>query len=63
MVGLFAFILKVKGSNFMSGVVCDQQWQVDWIFSYLLKPKFNIIFFHIYSYIKGNYRKVNLKPY
>jgi hypothetical protein len=26
MVGVFAFILKVKGSNFMSGVVCGQQW-------------------------------------
>jgi hypothetical protein len=26
MVGVFIFILKVKGSNFMSDVVCGQQW-------------------------------------
>jgi hypothetical protein len=26
MVRVFASILKVKGSNFMSGVVCAQQW-------------------------------------
>jgi hypothetical protein len=25
---------KVKGSNFMGDVVCDQQWYVDPIFSY-----------------------------
>jgi hypothetical protein len=34
MVRVFAFIPEVKGSNFMSGVVCDQQWYVDRIFSY-----------------------------
>jgi len=27
-----ASIPKVKGSNLMSGVVCDQQWYVDRIF-------------------------------
>jgi hypothetical protein len=26
MVRVFAPILKVKGSNLMSAVVCDQQW-------------------------------------
>jgi hypothetical protein len=26
MVGMFASILKVKGSNLISGVVCGQQW-------------------------------------
>jgi hypothetical protein len=26
---VFAFILKVKGSNLMSDVVCGQQWKVD----------------------------------
>jgi hypothetical protein len=36
MVRVFASILKVKGSNFMSGVVCGQQWYVDRIFSYLI---------------------------
>jgi len=34
MVRVFASILKVKGSNFMSDVVCGQQWYVDRIFSY-----------------------------
>jgi hypothetical protein len=34
MVKVFAFILKVKGSNFMGGVVCGQQWYVDQIFFY-----------------------------
>jgi hypothetical protein len=29
MVRVFAFIPKVKGSNFMSGVVCGQLWYVD----------------------------------
>jgi len=33
MVRVFVCIPKVKGSNFMSGVVCGQQWYVDWIFS------------------------------
>ncbi len=33
MVKVFAFIPKVKGSNLMNGVVCGQQWYVDWIFS------------------------------
>jgi hypothetical protein len=36
MVRVFAFIPKVKGSNFMSGIMCGQQWYVDWIFSYLI---------------------------
>jgi hypothetical protein len=26
MLEVFASILKVKGSNFMDGVVCGQQW-------------------------------------
>jgi hypothetical protein len=34
MVRVFAFIPKDKGSNLMSGVVSDQQWYVDRIFSY-----------------------------
>jgi hypothetical protein len=34
MVRVFAFNLKVKGSNLMGGVVCGQQWYVDRIFSY-----------------------------
>jgi hypothetical protein len=34
MVKVFAFIPKVKGSNLMSGVVCDQEWYVDQIFPY-----------------------------
>jgi hypothetical protein len=34
MVRVFASIQKVKGSNFMSGVVCGQQWYVDKIFYY-----------------------------
>ncbi len=36
MVRVFASIPKIKGSNFMSDVVCDQQWYVDQIFSYLI---------------------------
>jgi hypothetical protein len=32
MVRVFASILKVRGSNFMNGDVCGQQWYVDWIF-------------------------------
>jgi hypothetical protein len=36
MVRVIAFILKVKGSNLMSGVVCGQQWYVDRIFYYLM---------------------------
>jgi hypothetical protein len=35
MVGMFASIQKVKGSNLMSGVVCGQQWYVNQIFSYI----------------------------
>jgi hypothetical protein len=31
---MFVSILKVKGSNLIGGVMCDQQWYVDWIFSY-----------------------------
>jgi hypothetical protein len=38
MVKVFAFILKVKGSNFMSGVVCGQQWYIDQIYFYQI-PK------------------------
>jgi len=34
MVRVFASILKVKGWNFMGGVVCGQQCYVDQIFSY-----------------------------
>jgi hypothetical protein len=34
MVKVFAPIPKVKGSNFMGGVVCGQQWYVDQIFFY-----------------------------
>jgi hypothetical protein len=34
MVKVFISILKVEGSNLMSGVVCGQQWYVDRIFSY-----------------------------
>ncbi len=34
MVRVFASNPKVKGSNFMGGVVCGQQWYVDQIFSY-----------------------------
>ncbi len=34
MVKVYVSIPKVKGSNLMSGVVCGQQWYVDWIFSY-----------------------------
>ncbi len=26
MVKVFAFIIKVKGSNLVNGVVCGQQW-------------------------------------
>jgi hypothetical protein len=36
MVRVFVGITKVKGSNLMNGVVCDQQWYVDQIFSYLI---------------------------
>jgi hypothetical protein len=36
MVRVFASILKVKGSNLMSDVVCDQQCYVDRIFFYLI---------------------------
>jgi hypothetical protein len=36
MVRVFASNSKVKGSNLMSGVVCDQQWYVDQIFFYLI---------------------------
>jgi hypothetical protein len=36
MVNVFVSIPKVKGSNFMSGVMCGQQWYVDRIFSYLI---------------------------
>jgi hypothetical protein len=38
MVKVFASIPKVKGSNFIRGVVCGQQWHVDRIFSYRI-PK------------------------
>jgi hypothetical protein len=34
MVRVFAYNLKVKRSNPMSGVICGQQWYVDQIFSY-----------------------------
>jgi len=34
MVRVFASISKVKGSSFVGGVVCGQQWYVDQIFSY-----------------------------
>ncbi len=34
MVRVFASNIKVKGSNFMNGVVCGQQLYVDRIFSY-----------------------------
>jgi len=34
MVNVFASISKVKGSNFINGVMCGQQWYVNWIFSY-----------------------------
>jgi hypothetical protein len=34
MVRVFAPIPKVKGSNFMGGVMCGQQWYVNGIFSY-----------------------------
>jgi len=36
MVKVFISIIKVKGSNFINGVVCGQQWYVDQIFSYLI---------------------------
>jgi len=36
MVRVFTSNPKVKGSNFMNGVMCGQQWYVDWIFSYLI---------------------------
>ncbi len=38
MVRVFTYIPKVKGSNLMGGVVCGQQWYVDWIICYLI-PK------------------------
>jgi hypothetical protein len=38
MVRVFAPNPKVKGSNFMGGVMCGQQWYVDQIFSYRI-PK------------------------
>jgi hypothetical protein len=38
MVKMFAPIPKVKGSDFMGGVVCGQQWYLDQIFSYRI-PK------------------------
>jgi hypothetical protein len=31
MVRVFASILKVKGSNFIGGVVCGQQWYINQI--------------------------------
>jgi hypothetical protein len=34
MVKAFAYILKVKGSNLMDGVMCGQQWYIDQILSY-----------------------------
>jgi len=34
MVKVFASISKVKGSNFMSGVMCGQQWYVEKKISY-----------------------------
>jgi hypothetical protein len=34
MVRVFASIPIVKGSNFMGGVMCGQQWNVDRILSY-----------------------------
>jgi hypothetical protein len=34
MVRVFVSIPKVKGSNFMGGVVCGQRWYVDRIFFY-----------------------------
>jgi len=40
MLTVFTFILKVKGSNLMGGVVCGQQWYVDQIFAYRI-PKIN----------------------
>jgi hypothetical protein len=36
MVKVFACIPKIKGLNFMSGVMCDQQWYVDRILFYLI---------------------------
>jgi hypothetical protein len=38
MVSVFAFIVNVKDQTFIGGVVCGQQWYVDWIFSYQI-PK------------------------
>jgi hypothetical protein len=34
MVKVFGSIPKVKGSNFMGGIVYGQEWYVDWIFFY-----------------------------
>jgi hypothetical protein len=36
MVRVITSIPKVKGSNLISGVVCDQQWYVDRILFYLI---------------------------
>jgi hypothetical protein len=36
MVRVFSSLPKVKGSHFMGGVVCGQQWYVDQIFSHLI---------------------------
>jgi len=37
MVRVFASIPKVKGLNFLNGVLCGQQWYVDQIFSYQIR--------------------------
>jgi len=36
MVRMFAPIPKVKGSNFMGGFMCGQQWYVNRIFFYCI---------------------------
>jgi hypothetical protein len=36
MVKVFTSNPKVKGSNFMNGVVCGQQWYDDQIFFYII---------------------------
>jgi hypothetical protein len=41
MVRVFVYNPKVKGSNLMGGVVCGQQWFIDWIFSYWI-PKIGV---------------------
>jgi hypothetical protein len=38
MIRVFASNPKVKGSNFMGGVLCGEQWYVDQILSYWI-PK------------------------